>query len=318
MKFWLYLIFLIPSFLCSLFVVYHLLVYGRLRYNLYNHAILIVLVLGLIYEVTIYPWMLYYNHAEGVWERSLPFCTLWSFIDWGLYYTQTILFAWATIERHILIFHDRWVATRTKCFVIHYLPLIVLMLYCLIYYVVIDFFPPCENSYTNESMICVSLCLMHAHTPLHMWDTIAHQILPNVIIVTFSIALLVRIYWRKYRIGQSVQWRKHRKMTIQVLYISFLYLIFAFPMTLMNFLYLCSISRLFGADLMQYLLVLNYTMILLSPFACLLALPHFQNTWKNKFHLRRQRTATVKPLNGTRTNSLVFRLNAASLRMQSK
>jgi hypothetical protein len=65
----------------------------------------------LICEVTDYPWLLYHYHHVGMWERSFTFCQIWGFIDWGLYITQTVIFAWATTERHILIFHDK---TRKK------------------------------------------------------------------------------------------------------------------------------------------------------------------------------------------------------------
>jgi hypothetical protein len=291
-KFWFYLTFLIPSYTCSVFVLYYLIVNGKLRFTLHNHSIILVLVIGIVYEMTIYPWMLYYYHYRGVWHRSLIFCTIWSFIDWGLYYTQTILFAWTTIERHILIFHNQWVSTKTRRFLIHYVPLVLLSSYCLVYYVILDFFPPCINSYYDTSMICVTLCFTNIYA-LYMWDTLVHQALPTLIIVTFSIALLVRVSWHKHRIGQSIQWRKHRKMTIQMLYISLLYLIFAFPMTLMNLLYLCVLPRSIGMHFMQYLLFLNYSMILLYPFACLLSLPQLRHKFIDKFRCTRQR---VQPL----------------------
>jgi hypothetical protein len=292
-RFWIYLIFLIPSIICSLFVLYHLLSSRTLRLALHNHAIIIFLFIGLIYQVTIYPWMLYFYQHEGIWKRSLFFCTLWIFIDWGLYFTQTILFAWATMERHILIFHSKWVSTRRKRFFIHFLPLLLLLIYCLIYYTVITFLPPCENIFDDYYTICVELCLFKT-SALRIYDTIAHQILPNLIIVVFSIALLLRVRWQKQCTGQSLQWRKHWKMTVQLLFVSIIYLIFALPLTLMNLLHLCGLSRDVTANFMEYVLFFNYCMMLLCPFACALSLPHIRDKISNILRLGRP-VRTVVP-----------------------
>jgi hypothetical protein len=237
--------------------------------------------------------MLYFYHYEGIWKRTISFCTIWAFIDWGLYFTQTILFAWATIERHILIFHNRWVSNKRPQFFIHYLPLVILLIYCLIYYTIITFFPSCENIFDDYYTICVELCLFKT-SALRIYDTIAHQVLPNLIIVIFSLALLLRVRRQKHRIGQSLQWRKHWKMTVQLLFVSIIYLIFALPVALMNFLHLCGLSRDKTANFMEYLLFFNYCMMLLCPFACALSLPQIRHKISNILRLRRQ-VRTVVP-----------------------
>lgn len=293
-RFWLYLFFLIPSFFCSIFVLYHLFCHGKLRSHLFNHTVVVILIIGLIYQVTIYPWMLYYYHQKGVWERPLIFCAIWSFIDWGLYYTQIILIAWATIERHILIFHDRWVGTSRRRFLIHYLPLTLLTVYCVIYYSVIEFFPPCENKYRNGSIICLEICSM-AIRSLYAWDLIVHQVLPNLIIITFSIALIVRVFRQKRRIGQTLRWQKHRRMTIQLLSISILYLTCAFPITVFSVFHLNTPIDSIRKDMLEYLLLFNYSMILLFPFVCLFSLPNGRYRLKIRFYFGRRSCRTVGP-----------------------
>ena len=115
-KFWFYLIFLIPSTICSIFILCHLLFHRHLRYGLNNHVIIIVIVICLIAQTTIYPWMIYFYQYKGTWKRSLIFCEIWGYLDWGFYVARAIIFAWATLERHILIFHDKWVLRRKKTF----------------------------------------------------------------------------------------------------------------------------------------------------------------------------------------------------------
>ncbi|CAF3863444.1 unnamed protein product [Rotaria sp. Silwood1] len=285
--FWSFLIFLIPSIICSLFVLYHLLFDRTLRHGLHNHVIIIVLIIGLICDVTLYPWMLYYYRYDGKWNRSPIFCIIWVFIDWGLYITHTVLFSWATIERHILIFHDQWVSTKIKRFFVHYLPLIALLFYCLIFYLVLDFFPSCENLFLDFNIICVYLCVRQIYA-LTVWETIGHQIIPVFTILIFSIALFMRVLWQKHRVNQPIQWRKYRKMTIQLLSISFLYLIFFFPATFMTLMYMCGLSYEIGADFYEYTNFFSYYMILLLPFVCVLSLPELRTKSMNILHLRRQ------------------------------
>lgn len=286
-KFWIYLFFLIPSLFCSLFVLYYLLCHRNLRNALHNHTIIIFLLIGLLYEITIYPWMLYLYHQKGIWERNYFFCTVWIFIDWGLYYTQTILFAWATIERHILIFHHRWLTTRIKRFFLHYFPFIFLMTYCLIYYSFVIFSPTCQHQHDSHYTICVELCSFYS-TSLYIYENVTHQILPNVIIVVSNIALLCRIYRQKLRVGQSLQWRKHWKMTVQLLFVSIIYLLFALPLTLMHFIALCGFSSARMSIIQEYFLFFNYCMLLLCPFACALSLPKLRDKIKNICLARRQ------------------------------
>lgn len=301
-KFWTYLILLMPSLICSVFSLYYLLWNQTLRHALHNHAIIIFLLIALMYELTIYPWMLYFYHRQGIWQRTRFFCTIWLFIDWGLYYTQTMLFAWATIERHILIFHERWVSTKMKRLFIHYTPLIILAFYCLIYYIVILFYPPCKNIFDNYFMICVDSCLMKSFS-LYTYDTIVHQISSNLIIVIFSIGLLIRIRWQKHRVGQTLTWRKHWKMTVQLLFISMVYLIFSLPLTIINFLDLFGVHRDKIFNFTEYALFLNYCTILLCPIASTLSLPRLRNRRKNIIRTLTQ-TKTIAPIGWTNKQNI--------------
>ena len=154
--FWSYLTFLVPSIICAFFALFHLLFTRNLRTALNNHSIIILLCVCLSSELTNYPWILFFFQHGSRWERSPVLCSLWVLTGWGLYATQNILFAWMTVERHILVFHDNWLATKKKRFLIHYLPLIVVMLYCLIYHSMVVYYPPCQNFYYGlaPSMNC--------------------------------------------------------------------------------------------------------------------------------------------------------------------
>ncbi|CAF1134829.1 unnamed protein product [Adineta steineri] len=288
LAFWSYLIFLIPSIICSLFVLYHLLFDRVLRHALHNHVIIVVLFIVVIYEITVYPWMLYYYQYQNISGIPNIFCTIRTFLDWNLCITQTILISWAAIERHILIFHDKWVSTKKKRFFIHYLPLIVLVLYCFIFYIIVYFFPPCENLFDHSSLTCVYSCLYDIYA-FAIWQTVAHQILPVLIIIVFSTALLLRVIWQKFRIHQSIQWRKYRKMTIQLLSVSLLYLIFYLPLSVAHTILLWNLMDDIYFEFQDYAIYFSYFVIPLFPFVCILSLPELRTKLIHTLHLQRRR-----------------------------
>lgn len=293
-KFWIYLIILIPSILSTIFVLYYLLFDRTLRRHIHNHNITILLVLGLISQLINYPWMLQYYRLNQQWERSLIFCTIWAFFDWTIYITQTLVFAWTTIERHILIFHSKWISTKRQRFLIHYLPLIFLLHYCFIFHIIIYFFPPCQNLLFEFDMICVYFCL-NSHYKLYMWQTITHQIIPNLIIVCFSIALLIRFVHFKNRIHQPIRWKKYRKMTIQLLSISLLYLLFSFPFILVTLMYLSGWINQMFTTILLYADIFSYFIILCFPFVCMSSLPNLHLKIKRIFSTMNCHRARIRP-----------------------
>lgn len=271
-RFWIFATLLIPSVLCSLFATIYLLVNRTLRRVLHNHVILLVLLIGLFSEVTIYPWMLYYYQYTGTWRRAQIFCSIWAYLDWSLYVTQTVIFAWATIERHILIFHEQWMNTRSRRLLFHYLLPLALVLYCLLFYVVFYFFPPCRNYFYNSDLLCMDPCITY-NFAFTMWEMAAHQILPAVVIILSSVALFIGVLRQKRRLNQAITWRKHRKMAIQVLSISILYLVCLFPYAVYCILYVFKVRTRSLRDFEEYAELLAYFMPLLLPFVCILSLP---------------------------------------------
>ena len=181
--------------ICSCIILFLI---EHLRHSLNNHVIIVLLLTVLFCDLTIYPWMLYYyyySHGDN-WQRSFVFCVIWGFIDWAVYMLQLLLFAWASIERHILIFHDRWISTRKKRFLGHYLPVIIISLYWFIFYSFVYFYPSCKNTFDSSQMICVTICLFNSFS-FHAFDTLFNNILPSLTIVIFSVTLFLRVLMAK-------------------------------------------------------------------------------------------------------------------------
>ncbi|CAF2946092.1 unnamed protein product [Rotaria sp. Silwood2] len=136
---------------------------------------------------------------------------------------------WATIERHILVFHNHWINTQTKRFLIHYLPLIIVTLYCFGFYTIVIFFPSCENEFDYTQNWCDYPCYSNDNNLL-MYENLFHFLLPIPLIVIINILLIIRIAKQKQRLHQSMHWSKYRKMILQIISCSAVYLLFDLPM----------------------------------------------------------------------------------------
>jgi hypothetical protein len=304
-RFWLYLIPNVLSILCSLFVLYYLLFDRTLRQSLNNHVFIVLLFVGLIFELVDIPLTLHYYRIGTVWRLTPSFSLLWTYIDFVLYTTQIIIFAWATMERHILIFQYQWISTRRKRFLIHYLPLIILLTYVFVYCLIIIYFPPCKNLYFHSYINGVPVPCVLDKTIIAKYDLVCHQILPTFTIIISSIFLFIRVLHQKSRMKRPIPWRKQRKMAIQLLSISILYIFFNFPWT---FLDLCFEIGLLAGDIYQirsYAYFFSCYIIFLFPFVCCGSLPQLRKKLKKLLCYKQHRNIVVfqslemKPMVGT-------------------
>jgi hypothetical protein len=278
-RFWLFLIFDLLAVICNTFVLYHLLSTRKSRKALHNHVPIIILLLVLIFDLIDIPLHLQFL-STGIVRPTIPVvCLIWWFIDWGFYYIIAVLLVFASFERHILIFHSQMVVTRRKRLFFHYFPLLVIVLFMMTFYSVAIFAPICESTFDYTS----DLCGTHACYGLVPFFAIVEQMIFSVasafLIAILSITLLARVIWQKHRIHRAVQWRKQRKLGIQVVAVSLLYLTFSFPLTLI---YLVrSYSRQdWGNDVLPVFFFLSYFAVLLLPFVYLASIPKLWNKMK--------------------------------------
>ena len=300
-RFWSYLFSNIASLLCTLFVLYHFLWDSTLRRAIHNHIIIIILIIGFIYEITNIPWILYASHTGRPLITSTTFYLIWVFIDYAFYSIQVALFAWAAMERHILIFHDRWLATRRRRFFVHYLPIATIIIYCVIFYCLIYFGSFCENSFESFEAGGVYIPCVFIKTFLGTWDLLVHQVIPTFLILIFSVALVVRVLWQKRRFHQQMQWRKIRKMTIQLISIVVLYLLFNGPWTFVIFAYQYGLREDIALIAMSYTIYFYYYVIFLLPFVCCGFLPELRKKVKECFRGRRMQQVVPLGLLTVRT-----------------
>ena len=281
--------------LCCLIVLYYLIFDRVLRRSINNHVIILLLFNTLFYELLSIPLFLSYLYVGSLWPAVPSLCLFWMFIDGGLFTLALILVAWASIERYILIFHRQLMSTKKKRFFIHYLPLVTVPVYCLVFHLVTILFPPCENVIKYELPLCGRPLCYYDIRFVALWDTVLHNILPTLVIVIFSIVLLVRVLLQKHRMRQRMQWKRHRKMTIQLLSMSTLYLFLYMPPMFVELAQQCCVADDFGADFQLHAGLFSYYVICFIPFLSIISLSGRKLTLKHLFSRFHRPRHTVGP-----------------------
>ena len=303
-RFWLYTVFNTLSILCTIFDLYQLLSDRKLRQALNNHIIIILLFTGLVYESTTVPFMLNYYRLGKAWILTPSFARFWTLIDYITYEIELLGFAWATIERHILIFHQQWLATEKKRFFIHYLPIIAIIIYCLAYYPFMIFFPYCQSSPLTQPMNGVPIPCAGFDPILGKYDAICHQMIPTFTIAIFSVGLLLRVIWQKLRMHRTIEWRQQRKMVIQLLSISTLYILFNFPRAIVQAFVISGDTTFVIIKAFTHLTFFSVQLVFFFPFVCCALIPDIEKRLKKMFCCQNKQqtngpTSTATTLNRT-------------------
>ncbi len=299
-RFWIMLLSDIPSTICSFCIIVHILFNRTQRHALYNHTILLILLCNLPIQLLDINFYLVFFRYGSVQPPKPITCLLWLLTDDGFYGAGLILITWLSIERHILIFHDRWVSNRRGRFLFHYLPLIIIVTYLAVYYTIVIFFPPCENIYDFSAAVCGASPCFHSYGFLGTWEFSINSCIPIILEIFVSIGLILRVYWQKRRLHQSHQWRKQRRMIIQLCLVSGLNTSLNLPLYAIYVAKLCGVTSQYRREADLYFYFLGYFVIFLFPFASLCQYPELRKKIKNKIVgiVKKQphRTAAVAPI----------------------
>ena len=174
---------------------------------------------------------------------------------------------WLSIERHILIFHDGWVASRRGRFLYHYLPLIRMVAYTTFFYGTAIFFIPCQNNYQYTVPVCGASPCYEDYGIQGMWEFIVNASIPIGLEGMVTVALVLRVLWQRRRLRQSSQWRKQRRMMIQLFLVSGLNVSLNLPIQLIPLAHLLGLPKTYGVQAHLYFFFLGYFVVFLFPFA---------------------------------------------------
>lgn len=297
-QFWTFLTFQIPSLACTIFLIYQLLWRRKSRRAMHNHVILILLILVLGIEIFDNPLYIdayrFGGHANS-FPMTVSICLMWWMFDYGFYGAITVFLAWGSIERHLLVFHHHLLRSRRQKWFFHYLPLLVISIYLIGFYVGVLIYPPCETTFDFEALACgLSPCYEEV-SHLNIWDYLVNGIICTCVETIASVTLLIRVFAHRRRAHQSMNWKKHRKMAFQLLSISFLSLTIVFPQS-----FIIVVQKVggpeftdFGAALDPYLFYFYTYVVFLLPFICLVGSPEL---WPKRLLSRYKGRGSVMPV----------------------
>ena len=287
----------IPSTICSLLLLYHLFTKRSLHAALHNHMIMVLLVIILFIQLIDMPFYLKYLHLGYVSPATTGMCLVWWYIDIAFYDTVVILLAWTSFERHILIYHSQLLVIRRNLWLLHYLPMIVLLVYSLSFYLFVLLIPTCDEKYLfdySQGWCNYNPCY-YDNNALSLYDNLMNATIPCLLIALFSILLLCRVVWTKeIRFHRSIQWRKYRKMSIQLFSIATFFVIFNLPLLFYYSMEICgSISTPDDNHILPYLSFLANFSVLLLPFIISFSFPI--KIWKEQWQAIKQRQNLIHP-----------------------
>ncbi|CAF1467113.1 unnamed protein product [Adineta steineri] len=296
-KFWLLLVGVTSAMPCYLLLIYYFLAHKSIRQALYNHIIIASLFVDFIIlsvDLTCHLGFL----RLGYLAPSTPaLCLVWQLVDYGFWYGDLFLKSWAAIERHILIFHSHLLNTSWKRLLFHYLPLVFVTFYTPIVYTYLIFFYPAEHIYDYTVLSCSGPYYYYGIPAWLIWyESLFHYVIPIFILIIFSNALFIRIIIQKSRLNVTQGWRQYRKMTIQLVFVSVIYL-FDLPYIIVTIVRWSGLAD-FGTDVQgPYFYYVNYIPIVLFPFAILGSHPKLV---QQIIHRKRRRQIAVSQQNMTK------------------
>lgn len=307
-RFWPLLIMDIPSIICSVGLLCVLFGDRNLRNALHNHVVILLLLVNLVSQFVDNIAYLLFLRLRIVWPSTPTMCIIWILAAYQFYVTSTLLVVLASIQRHVLIFHHRCLLSFRRRFLLHYMPIILLLFYCLSYGValvtlmIVDGYP-----YNYAARMCGGLSKwMQNYSTLSIYDVVLNELLPIPVIGVFSATLLVRVFRRKRRLLGRIEWHKQRKMSIQLLSVSALFFTVNLPPILIYLIEtMVEKKNLPGMDTANACFsYMTYYQSVLLPIVCVPPL------WKNckkilgkifkdhLLHLTQLRPVRVHPANG--------------------
>ncbi|CAF3297896.1 unnamed protein product [Rotaria sp. Silwood2] len=176
------------------------------------------------------------------------------------------------IERYLLVFHRQFL--QQHLVVLHYIPMILCIIYPIGLYTYLIFFYPCINQFNYTMITCNAPCYFY-ETAISTFDQFIDLIFPVVVSSLASLVLLSRVVWQKRRMQQRQMWKKNRRLLIQLLYIVILYNLVWLPMIICWLVIILSpVPQPFLVELSINILPYGiYIVILLCPFVSLISLP---------------------------------------------
>ncbi|CAF3554821.1 unnamed protein product [Rotaria socialis] len=299
-KFAILIAFAIPSIVVSIFIFAYFGWNRNTPIKDHNYSILVLLVVNFVQVTTDLPMPMDFYRLDGIVQPATSaYCTWWIWYEFSLNVINGFLMEWISIERHLLIFHSGFLRNlgAKKRRLLRIAPLALCMIWPPVYYcIVVIFSPMCENTRYFDSLLCGLPCYLR--TSWGTFDLFFNVTFPVLIISIFNLALVVRVIHQSSMVVGRVQnnWRKQKKLALQLGMISFVYLAAWIPLSIdhLGQIYIGPNFLLAHSDTFNFLV---YLVPLVLPIVCLMWMHKL--IIKLKSRLFRQNGAMVLPANDT-------------------
>lgn len=255
------------SLSCALYVLIHCIKKQNTLRNLPNHLIICLLIVS--------TWMISIDLLSTEfyhWNNLVPIQTPWACRFYNIsFFTisglNRMLMAFMSIERHFLVFRPHLYRQRYSRYLFHYLPIFLIILWSLGYSIFTDLFLSCTSvrfRYTNY--LCGYTCslLLPNTIMIYVWLQV---FFPTFATLISCILLPIRFLLKKRQL-QRLQWRRARKMIVQMSIISSTYTFCWLPYTVILQLIVANSLLLSDYNISRIMIFIPYVPSLLTPFIC--------------------------------------------------
>ncbi|CAF0942170.1 unnamed protein product [Adineta steineri] len=227
-----------------------------------------------------------YYYLNYIWPATNGYCVWWTYCEYSLNAAGLFLTAWISVERHLLIFHaHRVFRKRWKKWIFHFIPIVFCLIWAPVFYFVIVVISPwCTNLWDFNRILCGFPCY-YGIEALNQFVFLFAIILPIVTIILANITLVIRVIYQKMSRQQGVNWRRHRKMVLQLLIISSFHLAIWLPLV-STLLIEMTVQPSFMINQLETMQFAPYFIPLFLPMICLSSQPELISKIKNLIRMR--------------------------------
>ncbi|CAF1614663.1 unnamed protein product [Rotaria magnacalcarata] len=229
-QFSLFILFMVPSILCALYVIYNVIKIRSFRKRFQNQTLIIlvcVILLDIICNLSI--TLSFYGHGS-IGIQTIFFCELWEFLD----YIFAAIIVWYTaiftLERYMLVFYSNLLRSPKQKLIFHYVPIITIAVYLFVFYLLTTFVLVCSSAFTYNMHLCGIQCLDQQNA-VSTFNWLFNILFPVFVVIVGSLLLLVHVLWRRREMQRNLgNWSKNWRMIVQLLGIAIVYVIVWCPL----------------------------------------------------------------------------------------
>jgi hypothetical protein len=288
LKFVLLLIFEIPATFVSILILIYFITHRAARSKAKNHVWLVLLVVSSLQSTIHLPMSMSFYYLGEIRPAIDSYCVWWTWFEYSTTATSLILIAWASTERHLLIFHATFLLGGSwRKWMFHIIPITCCTLFASLWYIaLVVISPECTNTWDFGYIVCGLPCYISTGDGTYgIVDTLITIVIPLGILLLANMTLIIRVIYERISRQQNVNWRRHRKMAFQLWFISSLYVAGWLPLAITLMIRIIANPSFLDNQLADMIYTLNFIPLLL-PFVCLGAFPEIINSIRE--YLRKQ------------------------------